>query len=284
MPLIEAVQKDHVLLDDIASRRHGGDLSIWWLGQSGFLVQWQGRHLLFDPYLSDSLTVKYAATDKPHVRMTEIAVDTARLEFVDLVTSTHNHTDHLDAETLLPLMAANPEMQLLVPEANRAFAAERLACDPAWLVGMVDGGHYEVAGFAVEGVPAAHEELEIDAEARHKFMGYVARCGEWTIYHSGDTMAYEGMEERLSGLGIDIALLPINGRAPERRVAGNLFGAEAARLAQAIGARVVIPCHYEMFEFNTASPQEFSRECERFGQGSRVLHCGERWSSEELVS
>ncbi len=284
MPLIEAVQKDQVLLDDITSRRHGGNLSIWWLGQSGFLVQWQGRHLLFDPYLSDSLTVKYAATDRPHVRMTEIAVDTARLEFVDLVTSTHNHTDHLDAETLLPLMAANPEMQLLVPEANRAFAAERLACDPAWLVGMVDGGHYEVAGFAVEGVPAAHEELEIDVEARHKFMGYVARCGEWTIYHSGDTMAYEGMEERLSGLGIDIALLPINGRAPERRVAGNLFGEEAARLAQAIGARVVIPCHYEMFEFNTASPEEFSRECERLGQGSRVLNCGERWSSEELAS
>ena len=284
MPLIEAVQKDQVLLDDITSRRHGGNLSIWWLGQSGFLVQWQGRHLLFDPYLSDSLTVKYAATDRPHVRMTEIAVDTARLEFVDLVTSTHNHTDHLDAETLLPLIAANPEMQLLVPEANRAFAAERLACDPAWLVGMVDGGHYEVAGFAVEGVPAAHEELEIDAEARHKFMGYVARCGEWTIYHSGDTMAYEGMEERLSGLGIDIALLPINGRAPERRVAGNLFGEEAARLAQAIGARVVIPCHYEMFEFNTASPEEFSRECERLGLGCRVLHCGERWSSEELAS
>jgi L-ascorbate metabolism protein UlaG (beta-lactamase superfamily) len=282
--LIEAVQKDQVLLDDITSRRHGGNLSIWWLGQSGFLVQWQGRHLLFDPYLSDSLTVKYAATDRPHVRMTEIAVDTARLEFVDLVTSTHNHTDHLDAETLLPLIAANPEMQLLVPEANRAFAAERLACDPAWLVGMVDGGHYEVAGFAVEGVPAAHEELEIDAEARHKFMGYVARCGEWTIYHSGDTMAYEGMEERLSGLGIDIALLPINGRAPERRVAGNLFGEEAARLAQAIGAHVVIPCHYEMFEFNTASPEEFSRECERLGQGSRVLNCGERWSSEELAS
>ena len=29
-----------------------------------------GRHLLLDPYLSDSLTKKYAATDKPHVRMT----------------------------------------------------------------------------------------------------------------------------------------------------------------------------------------------------------------------
>ena len=50
-----------------------------------------------------------------------------------------------------------------------------------------------------------------------------------------------------------VALLPINGSAPERRVAGNLNGVEAATLAHAIGARMVIPCHYEMFAFNTAS-------------------------------
>ena len=113
-------------------------------------------------------------------------------------------------------------------------------------------------------------------------MGYVARCGEWTVYHSGDTMLYEGIEERLSGLGIDVALLPINGRAPERRVAGNLWGDEAARLAQAVGAQVVIPCHYEMFEFNTASPEAFVAECQKIGQGHEVLRCGGRWSSEEL--
>ena len=31
-------------------------------------------HLLIDPYLSDSLARKYAATDKPHVRMTALAI------------------------------------------------------------------------------------------------------------------------------------------------------------------------------------------------------------------
>ena len=129
MPLIEPVQQDQTLLDDIAARRDSEYLSIWWLGQSGFLVQWQGQHLLFDPYLSDSLSAKYAGSDKPHVRMTEIAVAPARLDFIDLVTSTHNHTDHLDAETLLPLMEANPEIKVLVPEANRDFAADRLGWD-----------------------------------------------------------------------------------------------------------------------------------------------------------
>lgn len=284
MSLIEPLQKDQALLDDITVRRAGEYLSIWWLGQSGFLLQWQGRHLLFDPYLSDSLTTKYATTDKPHVRMTELAIAPQRLDFLDLVTSTHNHTDHLDAETLMPLMAANSQLQLLVPEANRAFAAERLGCDPNWLVGMDDGTVYERAGFVVQGVPAAHEDLEQDAQGRHKFLGYVVRCGEWAVYHSGDTMLYEGMVQRLIGLGIDVALLPINGRVPERRVAGNLSGVAAAQLAETIGARVVIPCHYDMFEFNTASPDDFSRECERLGQQGRVLRCGERWSSEELSS
>src|SRR5689334_4788088 len=68
-------------------------LSVWWLGQSGFLVQWAGKHLLLDPYLSDSLTLKYANTDKPHVRMSERVIDPERLTFINVVTSSHNHTD-----------------------------------------------------------------------------------------------------------------------------------------------------------------------------------------------
>ena len=52
--------------------------------------------------------------------------------------------------------------------------------------------------------------------------------------------------------------------------------------AKAIGARTVIPCHYEMFEFNTADPREFVEECEKIGQTYNVLRCGQRWESGEL--
>ena len=57
---------------------------------------------------------------------------------------------------------------------------------------------------------------------------------------------------------------------------------EAAHLARDIDARLVIPCHYEMFEFNTATPEEFVAACGRLGQPHRVLRAGERWSSREL--
>src|SRR3954452_10622826 len=106
--------QDQAFLDDVlAARQDSAALHIWWLGQSGFLVQWQGKHLLLDPYLSDSLTEKYAATDKPHVRMTERVIEPERLTFVDAVASTHDHTDHFDPDTLRPLVAANPNLALI---------------------------------------------------------------------------------------------------------------------------------------------------------------------------
>lgn len=279
MPLIRPLLQDEALLQDMEAARDGGGFAVWWLGQSGFLVQWQGHRLLFDPYLSDSLTRKYAATDKPHVRMTEIAVGPDALTGVELATSTHNHTDHLDGETLLPLMQASPAMRLAVPEANRAFAAERLGCDPAWLLGADAGSQVEAGAFVLHGVPAAHEDLDLDAQGRHPYLGYVARFGPWTVYHSGDTVLYDGIEEALAPFDIDLALLPINGRKPERRVSGNLWGKEAAGLARRIAAKAVIPCHYEMFEFNTATPDEFVAECKALGQTYAVLRCGERWDS-----
>jgi L-ascorbate metabolism protein UlaG (beta-lactamase superfamily) len=74
-----AFLKDAGFLADVEAHRGQPGLRLWWLGQSGFLVHYDGRFALFDPYLSDSLTRKYAATDKPHVRMTERVVDPARL-------------------------------------------------------------------------------------------------------------------------------------------------------------------------------------------------------------
>ena len=100
--------------------------------------------------------------------------------------------------------------------------------------------------------------------------------GRFTIYHSGDTLLYDAMVDTLRPFRVDLALLPINGNKPERRVAGNLDTREAAWLARQIGAKLVIPCHYDMFTFNTADPADFVREADALGQEHRVMQIGER--------
>ncbi|MEM7537442.1 MAG: MBL fold metallo-hydrolase [Chloroflexota bacterium] len=279
--MIKPVLSNDAFLNDVYTHRSQADtLNIWWLGQSGYLVQYNSEHLLLDPYLSDSLTKKYANTPKPHVRMTEIVIAPERLDFIDVATSSHNHTDHLDGETIIPLMQVNAEMTMIVPEANRDFAANRFQMEPARLTGVTLDTPITVGSFTFRSVPAAHEEIEQDENGHHKFIGLMVEVGPYTIYHSGDTMLYDGMTETLlaaaNGRTVDVALLPINGRDPKRGVAGNLSGLEAVQVGRDINAQLVIPCHYEMFEFNTVSPEAFVEGAEDSGQSYHVLKCGER--------
>lgn len=274
-----AFQKDTVLLADIKMAIENRYTRLWWLGQSGFLLVRSGRAFVFDPYLSNSLTRKYAGTDKPHKRITELVIAPAMLAslgVIDWITASHNHTDHLDADTLLPLLAANPQTRLIIPAANREFVLERLGREVASRLVELDEGKSVVVGDAeIHGIASAHNTVERDAAGRCRFLGYVACWTGLTLYHSGDTLWHQNLAGALERFKVEVAMLPINGNRPERRVAGNLDGREAAKLAQAIRARVVIPCHYDLFEFNTDSPDLFVAECRRLSQPQRVLRNGE---------
>jgi L-ascorbate metabolism protein UlaG (beta-lactamase superfamily) len=272
-----AYRKDESLWADVLQQSSDpGQFQLWWLGQSGYLLQWQGQRVLFDPYLSDSLTKKYATTTKPHVRISERVIDPQLLQGISIVTSSHNHTDHLDAETLQPILANNPGITFIIPEANRQFVVDRVGCAPNFPIGLNDGQSTTVGAFTLHGVPAAHNELERDEHGQCRFMGFVIEFGSWKIYHSGDTLWYDGMVDVLQPFGVDIALLPINGNDPARGVAGNLNGQEAADLGKAIGARWVIPHHYDLFAFNTADSQDFIGFANAVGQPHQVLELGDR--------
>jgi L-ascorbate metabolism protein UlaG (beta-lactamase superfamily) len=233
----------------VIQRTSGPGLHVWWLGQSGFLIGSGGRHLVIDPYLSDSLTAKYEGTETPHVRMTPRVVEPEQLSYADVVLSTHGHTDHLDADTLRVIGAP-----LVAPARILDLARDRSAGE---VTGISEGETLEVAGFLIEAVPAVHPGEHC--------IGYVITAGARRIYHSGDTTWVDpGVR------GVDVAFVPINGKL------NNLDGPEAARLAHTVKASLAIPCHYDMFEFNTASPDSFVAECERLGQPYRVLRPGEQ--------
>lgn len=275
--MIQPVQSEAELLADIAGVSDSDDrLNVWWLGQSGFLLKHRGSHLLLDPYLSDSLTEKYAATDKPHVRMTSRCLAPENLIGIGLVTASHIHTDHLDAATLRPLAMRNPGFNLLLPHPILEEARQHLGEAKVELIGLDAGETICHDGWKIIGVSSAHNDLKKDDHGRCHYLGFIIQRGRYTIYHSGDTLWHEELLPQLKHYRYDLMLLPINGNKPERRVAGNLNGSEAASLAKQCGANLVVPCHYDMFTFNTVTTDEFAAACRELSQPQKIMQCGER--------
>ncbi|MCX5569904.1 MBL fold metallo-hydrolase [Kaistia nematophila] len=232
-----------------------GRPGLYWLGQAGFWIE-TGRHrILIDPYLSDSLAQKYAGKPNDHRRMMPAPIAVEQLPRPDLVLVSHAHTDHMDPDTLRPLAARFPDVPFVVPAARMDVAWERIGAG-AKLIGVDAGETFEpVEGVTVTVFPAAHETLERDGEGRHVFLGYGIRAGGISLYHSGDTIPFEGLTELVRAFRPDIALLPVNGRDAQRLAAGipgNLTLAEAVALAGAAQAAFLVPHHFGLFAFNTA--------------------------------
>ena len=179
-------------------------------------------------------------------------------------------------------MQANPEMQMVIPEANRVFVTERIKKNLYYPIGLSDGKSVTIGHFTLHGISAAHNEIEKDENGNDRFMGYIISFGKWSIYHSGDTLLYDGLAEKISPFKPILALLPINGNDPSREVAGNLNIDESVALAKAIGATWLIPCHYDMFTFNTADVNKFAIIASEKAQAFCILDIGGKICSQEL--
>ncbi len=157
-----------------------------------------------------------------------------------------------------------------------AFAADRLSVDAARITGVERESPLTHGPFRLHVIPAAHNVREQDAAGHERCIGLVIEVGGNVIYHSGDTLWYPELVSELAQWNIDVAILPINGNDPARGVAGNLDAHEAVDLALQIGANLMIPCHYDMFTFNTVDPQVCVSYALTRGQPIRQLALGQQ--------
>jgi L-ascorbate metabolism protein UlaG (beta-lactamase superfamily) len=239
------------------ARGPGDGISFYWLGQAGFVVDADGRRIVIDPYLSDSLARKYRDTPFSHQRMVPAPAGAEDLGHVDLVLCTHHHTDHMDGETLALLAARLPDLKFVIPAASQALAMDRIGVGQERLVTVDAGQQLDITGIAISVLRAAHETLEHDEQGRHKFLGYGLDVGV-RLFHSGDTIPFDGQDDEVRAFAPDIALLPVNGRSEALKqagFAGNFTLDEAMALCARCGIGTMIAHHYGLFAFNTLAPE-----------------------------
>jgi len=281
MNLIQPVQRGQVLLDDIAGTQVApGAAAIWWFGQSGYAIKTAHSLFYVDLYLSEHLTTKYTNTEKPHVRMTEAPLRGGDLTGVEWVFSSHKHSDHLDPGTMPDLFKASPGAKLGLP-AGLIDHAAGLGLDPARLIPLRgEGDCVQCGDLSVTAIPSAHPGKDYDPASGYAFLGFLFEADGVRIYHSGDTLVYDGLAATLRRFRPHIAFLPINGTDARRsalHVPPNMNAAEAVNLAREVGDVLVIPHHYDMFTFNTVDVADFTTLADAAGVHYKVLHCGERF-------
>jgi L-ascorbate metabolism protein UlaG (beta-lactamase superfamily) len=261
MPSLTTIPFEQPLAEKLAKRPSPG-ISLYWLGQAGFVIDANGTRIVIDPYLSDTLESKYRDTPYSHRRMAPAPVTPDQLGPVDLVLCTHHHTDHMDGETLKALAQRLPDLKFVVPAASAELARQRIGVADIRLIKVDAGNDIQMAGLYLHVMRAAHEALEQDESGHHRFLGYGMDFGNARIFHSGDTIPFEGQEEEISAFGPDLALLPVNGRSAALKAAGfagNFTLAEAVTLCESCAINTMFAHHYGMFAFNTIAPEDIDR-------------------------
>ena len=222
---------------DYDSPPPSGAAQVWWLGQGSFVFEGpRGGPLAVDPYLSDSCGKRGGS----HRLFPEpVAAADLRLSGLFL---THNHQDHTDPETLVPLTQANPDIPIYAPPASVAKLTQ-IGITGNRVNTLQRGEMVSGEGWTAHAVPAEHTEDSI---------GLVFAFDEGpTIYHTADTLYFEGIKDA-ARFQPDLLCICINGRL------GNMTIADAVRVTVALRPAEVLPMHWGLFAANTADPQEFA--------------------------
>ena len=77
--------------------------TLWWLGHAGFVIRFANITFYVDPWLSRA--------DAP--------LDANEIRHADMILATHAHPRHLDAASVVPMLAACGRAKLVLPEKRR---------------------------------------------------------------------------------------------------------------------------------------------------------------------
>lgn len=237
-----------------------GYTSIWatWLGQGGFVFEFQGTRLLIDPFLSDVVEQRQGLK-----RLVPPPLEIGELK-PDHIFITHAHLDHLDPLALPEIHRQYPEVAILGPSSVVQKAME-LGIPKSILVEVFKNDTYPLGTMELKIAPAYHSDPFS--------VGCIIQFGTKQVYFSADTLHTEGLVGEILQLAegeIHGAIVCINGKL------GNMDWSEAVSLVTDLHPTLALPMHYGMFRENTEDPLPFIEACRSNGISSFEPILGER--------
>lgn len=219
-----------------------------WIGHSTFLLHLEGLHILTDPVWGEYCSPVPIRALK---RLSRPPLALADLPPIDLVLLSHNHYDHLDANTVLTLHRLYPQIEWVVPEKLSPWFLKRGILKvtelPWWQSHSFKQG-------TITAVPTQHFSGRTlwDTNRTH-WNGYVFETAEKRVYFTGDT-GYNPHDFKAIGQKwpfMDLSLIPIGTYSPQKFMETVHIGPkEAVEIHREVGSRFSLGMHWKTFRLS----------------------------------
>jgi L-ascorbate metabolism protein UlaG (beta-lactamase superfamily) len=191
-------------------------------GHSCFRVEIDGKHLLFDPFISYN----------------DLAKDIINIDGIpaDFILLSHGHADHVaDCASIATRTGAKVICSWEIHEwLNKQGISNTHP--------MNTGGKWNFGAFTVKCVTAHHSSGLPDGTYGGNPFGFIIYGNDKSFYYSGDTALTLDMQLIPTWAKLNFAVLPIGDNF-------TMDAADAVRCAEMIGCKTIIGVHYDTFGF-----------------------------------
>jgi len=222
-------------------------MKVTYHGHSVVKMETNGKVIIIDPFITGN-------------RLTDLKVEEIK---PDVIIITHGHGDHVG--DTVQLAKANNSLVIANDELSTYLSWQGLRVH-----GMHIGGSYQFDFGKVKLTQAFHGTGLQTGNKEIIYCGMPAgilfMAEGKTIYHAGDTALFSDMKLIGERHPIDLAFLPIGDNytmGPE----------DAAYAAKLLGAKTIVPMHYNTFPVIQQNPEEFVQLLEQ--NNGKILNPGE---------
>jgi L-ascorbate metabolism protein UlaG (beta-lactamase superfamily) len=212
----------------------GRDTHFTWLGHNTWRIRSpSGKVILVDPFLTSNPRCP------PDQKSAQAHADT------DIILVSHGHSDH--TEDLVPVARASGAVVVAIFDLTTWLSNKGLAHTS----GMNRGGTQTIQGIRISLTAAVHSSSVMD----HGVLQYLGEPCGFVIHFENGFCAYLACDTAVFGdmalirelHAPDLAILPIGDHF-------TMGPQEAAKAAELLAVRTVIPCHYGTFPILTGTP------------------------------